>query len=116
MIDIIQKAIKQGIMNAGLVGVMEGDVVSAPPNLKIKLKNNSKLVIPKELLVVPEHLTTHSKICDISCSNVSTSLENFSNFNANGASVTFKNALKSGDKVMLISFEGGQRFYIMDRI
>lgn len=116
MIEVIMKAIKQAMDNANLTSLSEGEVVSAPPNLKIRLKKNSKLTIPKELLVVPEHLTNHSKICDISCSSVSTSSESFSNFNAYGASVTFKNSLKIGDRVMLVSFEGGQRFYILDRI
>lgn len=137
MIEIIQKAIKQGIDNAGLVGVMEGEVVSAPPNLKIKLKNNSKLIIPKELLVVPQKLTDYTLQCSIAVdsavatsssisgiaqsneylpSTITSGAVSLNNFNTEGGEITIKNSLKSGDKVMLVSFEGGQRFYILDRI
>jgi hypothetical protein len=104
MIEVIQKAIKQGIDNAGLVGVMEGEVVSAPPNLKVRLKNNSKLIISKELLVVPQKLTDYTMQCSIM-----TDTEEIT-------SITLKNNLKIGDKIMLVSFEGGQRFYILDKI
>lgn len=115
MIEIIKKAVQQGIDGAALPGLMEGEVVSSSP-LKIRIKRNSKLVIPRELLVVPENLTNRTIKASISASYVSTSSENFSNFNANNASITINNALKTGDKVMLISFEGGQKYYILDRI
>ena len=123
MIEIIQKAIKQGIDNAGLGGIMEGEVISAPPNLKVKVKNNSKLAIPKELLVVPQKLTDYTLQCFInvdsleaSSSSITLGAVSLNNINTAGADITIKNSLKIGDKVMLVSFEGGQRFYILDRI
>lgn len=115
MIEIIKKVVQQGIDGAALPGLMEGEVISSSP-LKIRIKRNSKLVIPRELLVVPENLTNRTIKASISASYVSTSSENFSNFNTNSASITINNALKTGDKVMLISFEGGQKYYILDRI
>ncbi|KGK88045.1 DUF2577 domain-containing protein [Clostridium sp. HMP27] len=116
MIETIMKAVKQTMDNANLMNLAEGEVISAPPDLKIRLKKNLKLVIPKELLVVPEHLTDYSKICDIHCKTVYTDSETFNNFSASDASIKIKNSLKNGDRVMLVCFEGGQRFYILDRI
>ena len=115
MIETIKKAIEQGINNAALVGLLEGEVVSSSP-LKVKLKKNAKLVIPKELLVVPESLTNRTINCSVSASYVSTSTEDFSNVSSNSVNITINNALKIGDKVMLISFEGKQKYFILDRI
>lgn len=116
MIDIIKEAAKQA-MNAGNpLEVMEGQVVSPPPELKIKVKNNNKMILPKQILVVPESLTDHIKVADINCPSISTSQGSFSNFSASNAKITFKNALKVGDKVILISFAGGQRYFVIDKI
>ena len=115
MIEIIKKVVQQGIEGSSLTSLMEGEVVSSSP-LKVKIKKNSKLIIPSELLVVPENLKDRTIKVSLSSPYVSTSSENFNNFNANNASMTINNSLKTGDKVMLISFEGGQKYYILDRI
>lgn len=115
MIEIIKKAVEQGIKNAALVGLLEGEVISSSP-LKIRLKKNVKLIIPKELLVVPEYLTNRTINCNVSASYISTATEEFNNVSSNDVSITINNALKIGDKVMLISFEGGQKYFILDRI
>ena len=115
MIEIIKKVVQQGIEGSSLTSLMEGEVVSSSP-LKVKIKKNSKLIIPSELLVVPENLKDRTIKVSLSSLYVSTSSENFNNFNANNASMTINNSLKTGDKVMLISFEGGQKYYILDRI
>lgn len=116
MIDIIKEAAKEIMKSENPIEVMEGQVVSAPPELKIKIKNNNKMILSKQILVVPESLTDHIKVADINCSSVSTSQGSFSNFSALNAGITFKNALKVDDKVMLLSFGGGQRYFVIDRI
>jgi len=127
-----------------LTSLMEAEVVSAPPELKIKLKGNDKLIIPKELIVVAEHLTKEYKReikveakgkADLSgglpsvtltpipapvththaATALSVSTGDFS-LKQGEAKLEYASELKSGDKVIVISFEGGQKFFIMDRI
>lgn len=116
MIDTIMKAAMQAMDNAAPMSLAEGEIVNAPPDLKIRLKKNLKLVIPSNLIVVPENLTEHVKICDVTCDVVTTDSGTFNNFKANDAKIKVKNPLKKGDRVMVATFEGGQRFYILDKI
>lgn len=124
------------------VSLFEGEVVSVPPNLKVKLLSDEKLIIPKELLIVPERLTNHKmlvKLTDTVKGSVSVSSSNVSEgmssagytshthdvsqitisdgtFNLSEGTLEFLDELKKGDKVLLASFPGGQKFFILDRI
>ncbi|WP_139489375.1 DUF2577 family protein [Brevibacillus dissolubilis] len=126
--------------------LMEAEVVSDPPELKIKLKGNDKLIIPKELIVVAEHLTKEFKremkvegkgkstisapltaspkvgmlpngyvphVHDVT--EISMTKADFEFIEGTGK-IEYTNELKKGDKVMVITFEGGQKFFIMDRV
>ncbi|WP_183192400.1 DUF2577 domain-containing protein [Brevibacillus fluminis] len=142
--QLIKQFCLQTIQSMKLTSLMEGEVVSAPPELKVKLKGNDKLIIPKELLVVAEHLTKEYKRelkvetkgkadlqggmpsvtltpipSPISHTHAATALSvsagDFS-LKQGEAKMEYASELKAGDKVMVISFEGGQKFFIMDRI
>lgn len=131
-----------------LPALMEAEVVADPPDLKIKLKGNDKLIIPKELIVVAEHLCrdkrtvtiTNTGQTQISSKSSSGKTDEFtcnvahfhtislgltlsdSDFTLKEGEIQFLNEkkkedlLKKGDKIMVISFEGGQKFFIIDRI
>lgn len=116
MINTIMKAAMQAVDNASPMSLCEGEVVSAPPDLKIRLKKNLKLIIPSNLIVVPENLTDHIQTCDITCDTVTTDSGTFNNFKADNAKIKVKNSLKNGDRIMVATFEGGQKVYILDRI
>ncbi|MGE5704737.1 MAG: DUF2577 domain-containing protein [Clostridia bacterium] len=142
--ELIKQYCLQTIQSLKLTSLMEAEVVSAPPELKIKLKGNDKLIIPKELIVVAEHLTKEYKrevkaeakgkmdfqggLPSVTLTPIpspvththaaqamSLSGGDFS-LKQGEAKIEYTNELKSGDKVMVISFEGGQKFFIMDRI
>ncbi|MFP3421783.1 DUF2577 family protein [Bacillus sp. SIMBA_154] len=63
-----------------------GDVVSVSP-LSVRLNENDKLIIPKELLIWPTRLDEDED-----------------------------DGLEEGDSVMVLAMTGGQIFYILDKV
>lgn len=132
MIELIKKVAKQTQETLNPVELMEAVVVSAPPELSLKLKNNSKLIILKEQLVVAEHLTRHKRIVTIEhlemaerelgdkiaydYINTDDKQPPYSSFQYNFLEMQFEDVLKEGDRVLVASFQGGQKFYVMDRL
>jgi len=143
--ELIKQHSLKSVQSLKLPELMEAEVVADPPDLKIKLKGSDKLIIPKELIVVAEHLcrtvrkanVTNTGNTSISAQTFSGSTESDANhihtvsvevhltgrdFSATGSEIHYLNddskpdLLKKGDKVLVISFEGGQKFFIMDRI
>lgn len=80
--------------------VYEGSVTSANP-LKITLVNDEKIILSSVNLVVPEHL--RNKTVSVT-------------FNGVTKSITIFEALKSGDKVYLLSYNNGKKYFVLDRI
>ncbi|WP_173275234.1 DUF2577 family protein [Paenibacillus sp. NEAU-GSW1] len=160
--QLIKQHSMKSVQSLKLMELMEAEVVSEPPELKIKLKGSDKLIIPKELIVVAEHLcevkrkvnlVNKAKIVDGKKTKGQTTIgeQEFSlsfskekhpvypypihthtgkvkvaltdrEFTMEQGELHYINddeeddLLKKGDKVMVISFEGGQRFFIADRI
>jgi len=120
---LIQQIVVQTINASKPMSLSEGEVVNAPPNLKVKLLSNEKLILPKELLIVPQHLTNHKRTVKLndtangnaSISNTQTSISD-GTFNLSEGTLEFLDELKKGDKVLLAAFPGGQKFFILDRI
>lgn len=77
------------------VTVEIGKVVNAAPNLQIKLQSDG-LVLEKDDLTVAQHLTEYKILL-------------------NGSPATIDNKLKPGDKVILISDDDTEEFYVIDR-
>jgi hypothetical protein len=71
-------------------------VVAPPPNLQIKLDKDA-LVLEASDLIVCEHLTEHSREL------------------TDGTILTFKPALKAGDKVIVVSSEEKQQFLVIGK-
>ena len=78
---------------------LEAVVVSSSP-IKIKLRNNDKLVIPSEVILIAEHLTKHTRQIKV---------------NGTVETCEFMDELKNGDRVMVAAIQGGQSFFIIDR-
>lgn len=97
-IPMIKQAAMDAIQNSQICDLRYGTVVSTSP---IKVQITNQLTIPSALLVVPEHLTNHSI--------------NITNANGN-ETITINNALKLNDKVALLRGQGGQSYFILDRI
>jgi hypothetical protein len=124
MNQIIKKMAIEAINAQGAFEFLEGEVVSSPPNIRLRLKRNSKLVIPSKFIIVPEHLKRHKRRANISSSNVSESMSsagdpshthNITSITLNNAEIEFTDELKVGDRVMVAAIQGGQSFFIIDR-
>lgn len=120
----IKKMAYEAIMAGNPLQFIEGEIHSPPPNIRLKLKNNPKLIIPSEFIRISEHLTRHKRTADISSSSVSgsttsagdpTHTHNIQSITLRNAVIEFTDELKKGDKVMVAVIQGGQSFFIIDR-
>lgn len=153
--DLIKQHSMKSVRSLKLLELMEAEVAEAPPNLKLKLKGNDKLIIPKELIVVAEHLCEvkrkvhlngsgktavgkhsfdmtltemlhaipppavdemhkHASKVEVALSDRSFAMEEGELHYINDDKKD--DLLKKGDKVMVASFEGGQTFFVIDRV
>lgn len=101
LIDIIKTAAMDAVNNTQMCDLRYGTVVEVSP-LRIRVTN--QFIIPESLLVIPQHLTDY----DV---NVSLNLDGMSD-----QKMTIHGALKVGDKVALLRKQGGQSYFILDRI
>lgn len=105
-----------------------GTVTSVNP-LKVQVTN--LFTIPETLLIVPRHLTDYTVKVSMdwdtegignhthTCPEGGTSTNGAHShkiLSSESKTLTIHNALKVGDKVALIRKQGGQVFYILDRI
>lgn len=124
------------------ISMLLGKVASADP-LKVQTLNDDKLVIPKNLLVVPEWLTCHKYRAYIQTDAYEASSEPSNDeahdkkidtppFTCNVACphaahpcaahqyksewIIIQNHLEVDDIVILLSFGGGKKYYILDRL
>ncbi len=98
LLSIIKTAAMDVVNNAQMCDLRYGKVVSTSP-LKVQVTN--QFTIPSSLLVVPEHLTNHK---------VGVTLD------GETKTMTISGTLKVGDKVALLRKQGGQSYFILDRI
>ena len=103
LIDIIKRAAIDVMDNSQMADIRLGEVVNVSP---ISVKLTHQLTIPSSILVVPEHLTNH---------NVKITIPN-DDGTEESKEITMHNALEIGDKVALLRKQGGQLYFILDRI
>lgn len=124
LIDIMKRAALDATDNAQMCDLRYGKVVSTSP-LKVQVTN--LFTIPESLLVVPEHLTDHEvKITTSGYGWVTANksggadMASFAShnhsINESEKTVKIHGALKLGDKVALIRKQGGQSYFILDRL
>ncbi|MDM5299234.1 DUF2577 family protein [Bacillus pumilus] len=86
----LSEAIKRLAVNAvdasSPIDLVIGEVMAVSP-LNIRLNENSKLIIPEELLIWPKRLNKGED-----------------------------DELKAGDSIMVLAMAGGQSFYIIDKM
>ncbi|MDQ0112323.1 hypothetical protein J2T15_001758 [Paenibacillus harenae] len=161
--DLIKLHSMNSVRSLRMLELMEAEVVSAPPELQLKLKGNDKLIIPKELIVVAGHLcetkrkvhlNRASKTAEEKESSMAVGKASFDmtltemlhaipppavdemhsheskvevalldqSFAMTEGELHYINddkeddLLMKGDKVMVASFEGGQKFFVIDRV
>ncbi|KAA6450338.1 DUF2577 domain-containing protein [Bacillus swezeyi] len=98
--DAIKELALGAVESESPVDVMPAEVLSASP-LSIRIRDNDKLVIPSDLLVVAEHLTDHTREIEM---------------DGEKKTIRFYNQLNTGDYVMIAAMPGGQSFFVIDKI
>lgn len=108
-------AIKQTALNAvdakKPVRLEVGTVLTSNP-LKIQL--TQKLTLSSMQLIIPRHLTKYTvpMTYNLECEEI----ESHKHKIAGTTSVTIDNSLKSGDKVLLVRQDGGQKYVVFDKV
>ena len=128
LIDIMKRAALDASDDAKFADLRYGTVVSTKP-LKVQITN--QFVIPASMLVVPKHLTNYKVNINLNLDigaggrhkhtygedNKETSeVLDHTHKITGGNSITIENALKVGDRVALIRKQGGQSYFILDKI
>ncbi|MUG87650.1 DUF2577 domain-containing protein [Paenibacillus timonensis] len=80
---------------------IEFATILAPlPNIRARV-DGQPFELDADDLIVCEHLTEHKREAEI---------------NGSAVEITFKDALKAGDRVVIVSYLAGQDYVILDRI
>ena len=120
LVGAVKQAALDAIENAQMCDLRYGEVVSTSP-LKVKVTN--QFTLPSSLLIVPEHLTNHTVSVSLNWTTESTSggsedtlFASHDHKLSGTKTMTIYNALQTGDKVALLRKQGGQSYFILDRI
>lgn len=111
LIAIMKQAAMDTMDNAQMCDLRFGTVISTSP-LKVQVTN--VFTIPESLLIVPEHLTDH--VVSVSLNLTTSKVSEHTHSVSGKHSITIHNALKVGDKIALLRKQGGQSYFILDRI
>ena len=122
----MKKAALEAVDASKPVDILYGTVQSVNP---LEIFVEQKLILTKEFIIVPEHLTDYET--EITFDNpevkqIYTTWNMEETQESNRAKISFKqpavkhkitiyNALKEGDSVILLRKQGGQRYVVFDR-
>lgn len=97
------KQLVQG-MQVENIALVEGTVINTTP-LLIKLMND-KLEIDSDIITVPYNLSDFDVQCDMVAEG----------YHIKNGTITIHNGLKKGDSVILLSYNRGKQYYVLDRV
>lgn len=110
LLKVMKQAAKEQSKAGAPSTVCFGVVVSTAP---LQVQVDQRFIIGSDNLIVPQHLTNYSVNVSISGSTA----ESEGHAHKLGAHViTINNGLKNGDKVVMVSQDGGQKYLIADRV
>lgn len=97
-IENIKRIVLQAIEAGNPCDVIPGTILHAAP---LEIQIDQKIILTPEQLFVPMSLTDHKQEMSIP--------------GVGNVSATIKNALKTGEKVLLIQERGAQHYIVIDR-
>ncbi len=126
LVKNIKQAAVEAVNASKPAGVIYGTVQSVNP---LEIFVEQKLVLTKEFVVVPEHLTdyeTEITFDDPNIKQIYTTWNMEETQESQRSKISFKqpaakhkitvyNGLKNGDKVIMLRQQGGQLYFILDR-
>ena len=126
LVKNIKQAAVEAVNASKPAGVIYGTVQSVNP---LEIFVEQKLILTKEFIIVPEHLTdyeTEITFDDPNIKQIYTTWNMEETQESQRSKISFKqpavkhkitiyNALKEGDSVILFRKQGGQRYVVFDR-
>lgn len=123
LVQLIKQASLEANEAAVPMGIVFGTVVSSAP---LKIQVDQKITLDDDFLLVPESLRDHTLSMTVSHSTELAGAHNHSGAvpgespHSHGytgtKSFTVLNGLKSGDSVILLRMQGGQKYLVLDRM
>lgn len=120
LLNIIKKAAVEAVEAGQPTGICFGKVTSASP---LKILVEQKMTLGAAQLVLTRNVTDFETNVTVDCSTGNASGgSGESSFASHNHSVSGKkkikihNALKSGDEVVMIKQQGGQKYLVLDRV
>ena len=107
LVKAIKIAAMDAVENAQMTDLRYGVVTDIDP---LTVRVSSQFILPKEMLVVPQHLTDYT--VPVAMSDIGGSDET----NSELKYLTVYNSLNLGDRVALLRKKGGQSYFILDRL
>lgn len=113
LVRVIKKAAEDANQAGYPVNVMTGTVTGVSP---LTVTVEQRFTLSSAFLIVPEHLTDHK--VNMSFAGQTDEAGDPAHRHGYGGQLTMTvhNGLKSGDSVVLIRQQGGQKYLIVDRV
>lgn len=120
LVDVMKRASMEAVANSQPCDIRLGTVTSVSP---LKIRVTAQLILPESLITVPEHLTNYTVNVSLNWDTSSVgggeeeaSFASHSHDVSGTKTMTIRNALKVGDRVALLRKQGGQSYYVLDRV
>ena len=117
LVDVMKRASMDAIETSQPCDLRFGTVARTSP---LNVRVSAQMVLPESLLIVPEHLTDHTVNVEVEWDTEDggggAGAQSHAHAIVGIKKMKIKNALKEGDKVALLRKQGGQSYYILDRI
>ena len=110
LLSAIKQAAKEQNDSESPATVCIGKVLSVSP---LSVQIDQRFTLPAENLIVPQHLTSYAVSASL---GGSTGTAEGHKHSLGSVTLTINNALRAGDKLVLIRQSGGQKYLIIDRV
>lgn len=116
LVSVIKQIAMDAMDNSKMPDLRFGTVISTSP-LKVQVTN--QFTIPSSMLIVPQNLTDYEVDVTNSSSGSWETQEDSGHkhqITLGDQKMKIHNGLKTGDKVALLRKQGGQSYYVLDRL
>lgn len=118
--NLIKTLARDAVEGSKPAAVQIGTVLSPSP---LKIQVDQKLILTEEFLVLTKNVVDYTQEVTIAWQTEDTSGgggESAFSSHSHGINgrkkITYHNALKAGDKVLLLRNQGGQQFIVLDKV
>lgn len=113
LIEIIKKAAVDAVQASRPVNVVYGVVTSADP---LKIQIDQKITLDEPFLVLTRNVTDYQVEVSMDHMTEVSGVDPHQHAITGKKTVTMHNALKLGDKVVMMMSQGGQSYVVLDKV